>query len=139
MNAFFKKSLTVAVVSGLSIFGIASAMAQSYLNAGSKMRGDYGQMSRSVTPMRPTYQATAPAQTRSFSYEPSQGAPAPAASGCGCGAVSSAPAAAPAPAPTARSDSGTLRSFSYEPSMRTNSAPMSRAQTPLYLVPKSQR
>jgi len=134
MNTYVKKSLVSAAAAGLSIVVGGSAMAQSYLDGSSKMRGDYGQMSRSVM-SRPTYQATAPAQTRSFSYEPSQSTPAPAANGCG-GASNDKAAA---PAPTARSDAGTVRSFSYEPSMRANSAPAARPQTPAYLVPKSLR
>jgi hypothetical protein len=137
MNTCFKNSLIVAVVASLSL--ATSAMAQSYLDGSSKMRGDYGQMSRSVMTSRPTYTATAPAQTRSFSYEPSQSTPAPApvANGCGCGGASSDQAATPAP--TAQRDTGTVRSFSYEPSIRVNSAPAARAQTPAYLVPKSLR
>jgi len=145
MNTCFKKSLIVAIVASLSV-AAASAMAQSYLDGSSKMRGDYGQMSRSVVTSRPTYTATAPTQTRSFSYEPSQAAPAPAPaeSGCGCGGCGCGCAAAPnapaaAPAPTAQRDAGTVRSFSYEPPARTNSAPAARAATPLYLVPKSMR
>jgi len=135
MNAYSKKSLIVAIVASLSV-AAASAMAQSYLDGSSKMRGDYGQVSHSIMTTRPTYTATAPTQSRSFSYEPSQAAPAPAADGCGCGGASSDKTATPAP--TARKDAGT-RSFSYEPSMRTNAAPAARPQTPAYLVPKALR
>ena len=140
MKASFKYGSIAAAAVGLSIVA-GSAMAQSYLDGSAKMRGDYGQMSRSIVTTRPTYTATAPAQTRSFSYEPSQSAPAPApaAGGCGCGCGGPASDQAAAPAPTAQRDTGTVRSFSYEPTMRVNSAPAGRPQTPAYLVPKTLR
>jgi len=136
MNTSIKYGLIAAA--GLSIVA-GSAMAQSYLDGSAKMRGDYGQLSRRAITSQPAYTATAPAQTRSFSYEPSQGTPAPAPA-AGVGGYGNAPSrATTAPAPTTQRDTGTTRSFSYEPSMRANSAPAARAQTPLYLVPKSMR
>jgi hypothetical protein len=141
MNANYRKLLAVLV--GLALFAIAAevASAQSWLDGSSKMRGDYGQMSRSVVTARPMYQATAPNGQRSFSYEPAQAAsaPAPAANGCDCGSAPSAATAAPAP--MAQTQTQSTRSFSYEPSTRAGVAsPMVRgAQTPAYLVPKSLR
>lgn len=141
MNTCFKNGLIVAVAASLSVLATGSAMAQSYLNGSSKMRGDYGQMPRSASTARPMYQATTPSGERSFSYEPSQAAPAPApaANGCGCGSAPSTATAAPAP--MAQSQTQSTRSFSYEPSTRAGVAsPMVRgAQTPAYLVPKSLR
>src|SRR5215471_21414426 len=104
MNTCFKKSLIVAIVASLSVVAIGSALAQSYLDGSSKMRGDYGQMSRRITTSRPTYTATAPTQTRSFSYEPSRAAPAPAPAASGSGGGSAPSAATTAPAPTAQRD-----------------------------------
>jgi hypothetical protein len=133
MNARFTKVLMLFGVVGL--FASTNTMAQSYLDGSSKMRGDYGQMSR------PVYRQAAPmiaernaaGTPRNFSYEPSQAAPVNG--GCGCGAAPSAPTAAPAP--IAQGPTQTYRAYSYEPSGRANSAIGS--QTPLYLVPKSQR
>ena len=70
MNTCFTKVSMLALVAG--IFISSSAMAQSYLDGSSKMRGDYGQMSRSQSGM--SYRATVPNVQRSFSYEPSQNA-----------------------------------------------------------------
>jgi hypothetical protein len=139
MTTCFKHGLLAPFAVGLAIVASGNAMAQSYLDGSAKMRGDYGQMSRRVITSRPAYTATAPSQTRSFSYEPSQAAPAPAPATSGYGGGNVASSATAAPAPTAQKDAGTVRSFSYEPSMRANSAPPARAQTPLYLVPKTMR
>ncbi|HZZ26652.1 MAG TPA: hypothetical protein VFE46_01490 [Pirellulales bacterium] len=124
MNTHFKNGLMVAVVTGLSITAIGSAMAQSYMDGSSKMRGDYGQMSRSQ--LRPTYQAAAPAQQRSFSYEPTPVTAQPTQPGSAQGSV-------------AQRSTQTYRAYSYEPNAGTSSGTMrSRSgSTPLWALPKS--
>jgi hypothetical protein len=144
MNMRFRKVLAVLVGTGLFALATEMVSAQSWLDASSKMRGDYGQAgaSRSYggsTVYRAPVIASAPAATRSFSYEPSAATPAPAAS-----TAKKAPATdtvKKVPESTKRVDTTkkaptTTRSFSYEPSY---SAPAARSQTPLYLVPKSLR
>jgi len=134
MNANYRKLLVVSA--GLALFAIAAevASAQSWLDASSKMRGNYGQAGASSsfsggTVYRAPVIARAPAATRSFSYDPAAAA----------GTVKKAPAATKK-TETAKTEvakkAPVTRSFSYEPSY---SAPAARLQTPLYLVPKSLR
>ena len=143
MNTCFKKGLFVAVVAGLSIAGIGSAMAQSYLDGSAKARGDYGQMSRNQS--RPMYQATAPTQQRSFSYEPAPATAQPSqpTGGCGYGnAESGKTIASSQPANpqggVAQRDTRTYRSYSYEPGTTSSGTMRNRSNsTPLYALPKS--
>ncbi len=142
MNANYRKLLTVSVVAGLVALAAEIASAQSWLDASSKVRGNYGQAGASSvggTVYRAPVIARAPVATRSFSYEPSAATPAPAAS-----TAKKAPATdtvkkvldTTKKVETAKKAPTTTRSFSYEPSY---SAPAARSQTPLYLVPKSLR
>jgi hypothetical protein len=132
MNANYRKLLTVSVAAGLVALAAEMASAQSWLDASSKMRGNYGQAGASSSVSGGTvYQAPviarAPAATRSFSYEP-----APATS-----TVKKAPDTTKK-AETAKTETKApvTRSFSYDPPI---SAPAARSQNPLYLVPKSLR
>src|SRR5262245_12163572 len=158
MNANYRKLLTVSVVAGLVALAAEMASAQSWLDASSKMRGNYGQAGASSsvsggTVYRAPVIARAPAATRSFSYEPSQ-----ATGGCGSVPVPAASTATKAPATdtlkkapdtkkvdtakkveTAKNAPTTTLTFSYQPSVRSYSAPATRSQTPLYLIPKSLR
>src|SRR5262245_22711054 len=155
MNANYRKLLTVSVVAGLVALAAEMASAQSWLDASSKMRGNYGQAGASSsvgggTVYRAPVIASAPAATRSFSYEPSQ-----ATGGCGSAATPAPAASTAKKAPatdtvkkvpdttkkveTAKKAPATTRSYSYEPSVRSYSAPAARSQTPLYLVPKRLR
>ena len=129
MNTHFKNALIVAVVTGLS--AAATAMAgDSYLNAGSKARGEFGNTARRTTEFRPIYRAPAPvivqreappsavaqapSEQRVFSYEPSK--------------------------PSEKSAQGrtrTYRSYSYEPSMRSYSGSRGRSSQPAYALPKT--
>ena len=123
MNTRFKNGLIVAVVAGLSMAGVGSAMAQSYLDGSAKMRGDYGQMSRSQA--SPTYRATAPSQ-RSFSYEPTPSAAQPA------------PTQPATPqSSVAQKGTQTYRSYSYEPGTPSSSMRSRSNSTPLWALPKS--
>jgi hypothetical protein len=132
MNATYRKLLTVSV--GLALLALAAevASAQSWLDAGSKMRGNYGQAGATSVSGGTVYRAPVIAQTpvatRSFSYQP-----APATD-----AVKKAPGTAKK-VETAKKEPTTTRSFSYEPPVRSYSAPATPAQTPLFLVPKSLR
>ncbi len=139
MNTRFQKGLIVAVVIGLSMAGISSAMAQSYLDGSAKARGDYGQMSRSQS--RPTYRYMAPSPQRSFSYEPAQAATQSSqpSTGCGCGDTASVNAAnnsAPH-ASVAQRGTQTYRAYSYEPGMTTGSMGSRSGSTPLWALPKT--
>jgi len=134
MNANYRRLLTASVVLGLLALAVEAASAQSWLDASSKMRGNYGQAGASSsvsggTVYRAPTIARAPAVTRSFSYEP-----APVT-----GTVKKAPDTAKK-TETAKTETAkkapVTRSFSYEPSY---SAPAARSQAPLYLVPKSLR
>jgi hypothetical protein len=147
MNTRFKNGLIVAVVAGFSLAGVGQAMPQSYLDGSAKMRGDYGQMSRSQS--SPMYRYTAPSQQRSFSYEPAQQAPsaaqpAPTNGGCGCGTADSGKTAAsnqPAAGQgsVAQRSTQTNRSFSYEPGTTSSNGAMRNrsSSTPLWALPKS--
>jgi hypothetical protein len=142
MHTCFKKSLVVAVVTGLSVVGIGSAMAQSYLDGSAKMRGDYGQMSRSQS--SPIYRYTTPNQQRSFSYEPAPPAqqPSPSTGGCGGGHADSGkdtasnPPAAPQ-AGIAQKGTQTYRSYSYEPGTSNRTLRSRSNSTPLWALPKT--
>src|SRR5262245_19954184 len=151
MNAIYRKLLTASVAAGLVALAAEVASAQSWLDASSKMRGNYGQAGASSVSGGTVYRAPviarAPATTRSFSYEPAQ-----ATGGCGSAPAPAASTATKAPATdtvkkapdnkkveTAKKAPTTTRTFSYEPSVRSYSAPATRSQTPLYLVPKSLR
>lgn len=161
MNSYFKTLLLLAAIAGLYVPAVAVAqksaggvVGEARLHPGT---WNNQRSSRSFTGSRPGYRSTAPmivrtesapnavaqapAERRSYSYEPSQ----QAASGhCGCG---SNIATEPAPA-TAQRLTETRRSFSYEPSTsessaapQSYSAPRMRSsqssRTPKYLLPKT--
>lgn len=139
MNTRFTKVLMLGTVAGL--FVTASAMAgESYLDASSKMRGEFGQTSRRATEYRPMYRASAPTLAQQqpapnaeqrFSYEPRQIA-GDSRSSASDSANKNAPNA------TAQRDTRTYRSFSYEPGTAPSAAMRSRSNsTPLYALPKS--
>jgi hypothetical protein len=144
MNANYRKLLTVSVVAGLVALAAEMANAQSWLDASSKMRGNYGQAGASSSisggmVYRAPVIARASAATRSFSYEPSAATPAPAASTAKKAPATDTVKKVPdttKKVETAKKAPTTTRSFSYEPSY---SAPAARSQTPLYLVPKTLR
>jgi hypothetical protein len=144
MNANYRKLLTVSVVAGLVALAVEMASAQSWLDASSKMRGNFGQAGASSsvgggTVYRAPVTASAPAATRSFSYEPPAATPAPAASTAKKAPTTDTVKKVPDTAKkveTAKKAPATTRSFSYEPSY---SAPAARPVTPLFLVPKSLR
>jgi hypothetical protein len=140
MNTRFRMGLIVAVATGLSVAGIDKAMAQSYLDGSSKARGDYGQMSRSQS--RSMYQATAPTQQRSFSYEPAPTAAKPSqpANGNADNGKTNASNQPASPQGTvAQRGTQTYRAYSYEPGAGTSSGTMrSRSgSTPLWALPKN--
>jgi hypothetical protein len=128
MNTRFKNSLIVAVVAGLSMAEVGSAMAQSYLDGSAKMRGDYGQMSRNQA--SPTYRSTAPSQ-RSFSYEPAPSAAQPAQS------QSAQTQPATPQGSVAQKGTQTYRSYSYEPGTQSGTMRSRSNSTPLWALPKS--
>ncbi|HEY2827742.1 MAG TPA: hypothetical protein VGJ04_09105 [Pirellulales bacterium] len=142
MNTRYSMGLIAAVVTGLSVVGIGSAMAQSYLDGSAKARGDYGQTSHSQT--SPMYRYSTPTQ-RTFSYEPapSTAQPAQPAGGCGSGTASSGTSAAnnPPAAPqggVAQRGTQTNRSYSYEPGTSSGTMRSSRSNAaPLWALPKS--
>lgn len=128
MNTHFKVTLILTVIVGLCVSAVAMA-GESWLNAGSKMRGEFGTTSRSPVASTPIYRsappvvaqsqpapntvAQAPTEERRFSYEPAK------------------PAEKKADA-TVR----TNRRFSYEPGYSSGS--MSRSSSrPLYELPKT--
>jgi hypothetical protein len=144
MNARFKNSLIVTVMSGLSVVGFSNATAQSYLDGSAKARGDYGQMSRSQSV--PSYRVTAPSQQRSFSYQPvptpTTDQPSQPSGDCGCGNADSGKAGASnqATAPqggVAQRGTQTYRAYSYEPGMSSGTLRSRSNSTPLYLLPKT--
>src|ERR1043166_4562512 len=115
MNTRFTKVLLLAVVASPMVVAIAMA-GDSYLDASSKARGDYGQVSRSMVESRPIYRSEAPvialtqpapsAQQR-FSYEPRQSA------GSGTGKADNGKSNPPNA--MAQRETRTYRSYSYEP------------------------
>jgi hypothetical protein len=142
MNTRFKNSLIVAAVAAIALAGIGSALAQSYLDGSAKMRGDYGQMSRSQA--SPMYRYTTPNQQRSFSYEPDQPASQPSQSTSGCGgghadngkATTSNPPTAPQGG-IAQKGTQAYSSYSYEPGTSSGTMRSRSNSTPLWALPKT--
>src|SRR4051794_28217340 len=108
----FKNVLIVAVVVGICFAGLGSATAQSYLDAGAKMRGDFGHTQRGQA--SPTYRMTMPSEQRSFSYEPAQttnpSQPSSKHTDSGKAGVQNQPANPPAP--MVQRETRTYRSYS---------------------------
>jgi hypothetical protein len=138
MNMRFKVLMTATVV----IYGTANAFAgPSYLDAGSKARGEFGNTSRmdsrsmyrAPSPMimqRNDAIAQAPSARRSFSYEPSQGV----VDSKNGDSKKSNPSAG-----TAQREIRTYRSFSYEPNNESSGTVRNRSgsRTPIYALPRT--
>jgi len=136
------KVLMTAVV---AIYGAASAFAaESYLDAGAKARGDFGNSSRMES--RSMYQspaptivqrdaapsriAQAPSERQSFSYEPSQRA---------TDSQKVESKKLNPPSGQAQRETRTYRSFSYEPNYQSSGSLRNRSgsQTPVYALPRT--
>ena len=140
MNTRFKKLWMIAVVTGISVVGVSNLMAQSYLDAGAKMRGDFGQTRNSQA--SPTYRIAAPTQQRSFSYEPAPIVNQPSQQSgdhTDSGKASAKNQPANPPAPMVQRETRTYRSFSYEPgTMPSNGMSRGRSNSlPQYMLPRA--
>jgi hypothetical protein len=139
MNMRFKVLMTAVVV----MCGAMSASAgDSYLDAGSKARGEFGTSSRMETrsmyrssapiivqrDIAPTRVAQTPSERQSFSYEPSQRVTDSNKAESGT---------ANPPSGMAQRETRTYRSFSYEPSYQPSMRGRSGSQTPVYALPRT--
>jgi hypothetical protein len=140
MNTALKFTAT-AIAFGLFALASESALAQSYLDASSKARGDYGQASQNTgRTSRLIYSAAAPSELSNVASEPSPAAKTEPT------AVGKQTDESDDTANTDRTDTQTSRRDWYEPernsyergSFSTGSRGSGSA-TPLYLVPKSLR
>ena len=134
------KKLLVLIGAGIVASTAAIAVADGIRDAGSKIRGDFGNsqatMRRSGSAYRmatPAATALAPAQIegRSFSFEPSQTATQPGPANLNNPRPSTA---------TTRQPARANRSFSYEPGLETFRSPTrgpARSPSPAYLLPKT--
>lgn len=150
MNPYLKKTLLAAAAFALVVpaaamaqKSIGGATGEARLHPGTWNQGMARARSRSMyrtTPRAivrseraPVAVAEAPTERRNFSYEPSQQSDEHVASPC-----DSSNSTAVAPESSSRSN-GTVRSYSYEPSEQTYSAPRMRSQSrkPAYQLQKT--
>jgi hypothetical protein len=140
MNTRFTKVSWLVVLTGM--LASSSAMAQSYVDGGSKARGDFGQLSRSQARM--TYRAGATSAQRSFSYEPAPNVAQQSQSTGNSGRANSdsnkTSANTQPSAPqgnVAQRGEQNYRAYSYEPGMSNGTTRSRSGSTPLWALPKS--